>query len=58
MNNHKITGLSNNITDDTDVVNKKFVTDSIHNIKNDNLKESHTLKTAFPYIMDFDWLID
>ena len=52
MNNHKIAGLSNNITDDNDVVNRKFVIDSIHNIKNDNMKESHTLKNAFQYITD------
>ena len=47
MNNHKITGLSSNITNDADVVNKQQV-----DTKPNPVGASHTLKNVFQYLTD------
>ena len=47
MSDNKIIGLSNSITNDTDVVNKKYLDDEIKNISSHTITPSHTPHNVF-----------
>ena len=49
MNDHRITGLTNAPSDDSEAANKKYVDE---NIIKSNIKPSHTPKNVFQYLID------